>query len=57
MPDRSKGRSHTKCNRWSSKLGVGRAALDPHTGKIYCYKASRDLLWRIMEEAKTHIGL
>jgi hypothetical protein len=29
MPDRSVGRGQTKCNPWSSSLGVGRGANDP----------------------------
>lgn len=47
IPDRSKCKGQTKCNFWSSKLGVGCGAKDPKPeNKNCCY-------WT-MEEAKTH---
>jgi hypothetical protein len=40
MPDRSNGRGQTKCNPWSSKLGVGRGDNDPTPGKFTVKKPS-----------------
>jgi hypothetical protein len=34
MPDRSKGSGQKKCSPWSSRLGVGRGAIDPTSGKV-----------------------
>jgi hypothetical protein len=49
MLDRLKGSSQTKCNPWSSRLGVGLEANDSTPEENYCFEA--------MEEAKTHRGL
>jgi hypothetical protein len=68
MPDRSKGKSQTKCNHWSSRSGVWREATTPPRENFAVTeppeikpdgtnhaKALDRILWRIIvEEIKIH---